>query len=63
MFYDKPLKWVTEWDQFTFNSYTALLFNKKKTFNTFPGGMATLFIYSVFAYYWCLQFYQMFYYQ
>ena len=54
MFYEKPLKWITAWDQFTFNSYTALLFNKKKTFHTFPGGLATLFIYSVFAYYWCL---------
>ena len=39
------------------------MFNKKKTYNTVPGGITTIVIYSLFAYYWCLQFYMMFYYQ
>ena len=52
--FEKPIEWIKSWDAFAFNSYTALLFNKKKTYHTLFGGISTIFIYSVFAYYWYL---------
>ena len=54
MTFEKPIAWIKGWDQFTFSSYTALLFNKKKVYSTLPGGISSIFIYTIFAYYWYL---------
>ena len=53
---------ITTIDLFPFNPEQALVFNKQKKFQTFPGGVWTMLLIILMGVLWFQQFYQMLYY-
>ena len=58
--FKKITKSVLNIDQFSFNPESSLIFNKKTTYSTYPGGVMSITLGLVFAYTWYSQLYEMF---